>query len=105
MPGLAKMHLPVFREDRDSGLEFQGNLRFGDQEVDFAHVGRRPDQIRNIGPDKIAEFRKNMLDFLGFLGLQRGDLVLQFDDFDRLDKSGLSGRGGVIDKTLDFFLV
>ena len=105
MACLAQVQFAVIRYDRHSCNEVQSRLGLGHYEIDFSEVFRAVEQIRDIGPEEVGEFQQDTEDFPLLGKFEFLDLVVEFDDFSRLDIGSFSGSGLIIDEALDALLV
>ena len=96
MPGFPEIHLALLGYYRHAGFEIEGDLRFRHQEIHLTDIFRSLNQLGNIWPDEIAEYRENPLYLLGFIGLQGEYFVFKLNDFRWFNKGGFAGGRGVV---------
>ena len=101
---LAQRQAAVRGDDGHARHDVQRRLGLGHQEVHLADEGGAGQQVGQVGAEEVGEFQQDALDLAELLEMQLADVVLQFDDFGRLDEGRLAGGGDVVDEALQLAL-
>src|SRR5690554_6495178 len=97
MPGGAQLEAAVSGDNR---LDAANLLREAGPRLDDVELRRdveRPPQIVRPAAERVGEREQDAPDFLGFLLLQRDDVVVDLDGLQRLDEQARAGGRPAVD--------
>ena len=99
---------PDFARFRDFGrdaVHFKGKLAFSEDKSEQGKISVIFRKLRAAARDVGGKLKENPLDFIRFQPLQQPQLVVRFDDGERLDENRRAGRGSIVNKTFDLIPV
>ena len=101
---MARPAQPDFARFRDFGrdaVHFKGKLAFSEDKSEHGKISVILRKLRAAARDVGGKLKENPFDFIRLQPLQKPQLVVRFDDGERLDENRRAGRGGIVNEALD----